>query len=82
MTSMSDWIASMSESRLNNRIEEIEKKIDWLTEEMIPIAQMMDSATENGLKARENRLKICIDKTKHRLSKLLKKKQKKETTQT
>lgn len=72
---MSDWIASMSESRLNNKIEEIKKEIDWLTEKMIPIAQMMDSATKNGLKAR-------IDEAKHRLSKLLKKKQEKEATRT
>ncbi len=75
ITSILDWIGSMSESGLNKRIEETKKEIDWLTEEMIPIAHMMNSSTENGLKERR-------DEAKNRLSKLLKKTQKKETTQT
>ncbi|MBA7688952.1 hypothetical protein ES703_97442 [subsurface metagenome] len=70
ITSILDWIAPMSESRLNNRIEDTKKEIDWLTE-LIPIAHIMNSPTENGLKARR-------DNAKHRLSKLLKKKQEKE----
>ncbi len=57
-----DWISSMSESGLNKRIEEIKKEID-LTEEIIPIAHMMDSPSENGIKVRK-------DEAKHRLSKL------------
>lgn len=68
--SMYYWIGSMSESGLNNIIEETKKEIDWLTEEMIPIAHMMNSSAENGLKAHR-------DESKHRLSKLLKKNKKK-----
>ena len=67
--SMYYWIGSMSESGLNNRIEETKKEIDWLTEEMIPIAHMMNSSAENGLKTRRDQSKRRLSKLQYKLLK-------------
>lgn len=63
---MLDWISSMSESGLNKRIEEIKKEIDWLNS----LSALWGGSPTDRFERR--------DEARHRLSKLLKKRQKRE----
>lgn len=69
---MLDWIFCISESSLKKRIEAEKMTINWLTE-LIPIAHMMGSSTEDELKSQKERAERRLSKLQSNLQyKLLK----------